>query len=251
MNCRSERKRKCKACRDSSGVLIYFWQDIRKGVKKVESTLKDAIWLRLYKNYFGLNKDLYLCTVYIPPRNSPTYVSDDGEDMHDIIGREIDIFLTLVDVAIKGDMNSRVGCIQEKHYGHGLLEWGFVTGRNWSSPEHPWHSCQYTWQETLQLMTNYDMILANRCICGGMFIVQRDLLPIIRNFKSSSFLLVQRSCCYINLVFSRYHQQPGNPEIMGQVLQRSSKFGWRNLTYFHLNTRWTRFNSDIRLFLPN
>ena len=82
------------------------------------STLKDAIWLKFDKNYFGLNKDLYLCIVYNRPRNSPTYVvSDDGEDMHDTIAREIDIFSTLGDVAIIGNMNSRVGRIQEKHYG--------------------------------------------------------------------------------------------------------------------------------------
>ena len=115
MNYRNERKRKCKARRDSGGMLIYYRQDIGKGVQKVESTLKDAIWLKLDKSYFGLNKDLYFCTVYIPPRNSPTYVvSDDGEDMHDTIAREIDIFSTLGDVAIIGDMNSRVGSIQEK-----------------------------------------------------------------------------------------------------------------------------------------
>ena len=101
-------------------------------------------------------------------------------------------------------MNSRVGSIQGKHYEHGLSEWGFVTGRNWRSPEHPWHSCQYTWEETFQSMTNYDMMLANRCICGDMagnytccqrngcsvvdmFIVQRDLLPIIDYFKVLPF----------------------------------------------------------------
>ena len=92
MNYRNERKRKCKACRDSGGILIYYRQDIGKRVQKVENTLKDDIWLWLYKNYFGLNKDFYLCIVYIPPRNSSTYVSDDGEDMDDTIARKIDIF---------------------------------------------------------------------------------------------------------------------------------------------------------------
>ena len=76
------------------------------------STLKDAMWLKFDKNYFGLNKVLYLCTVHNRPRNSPTVMSDYGEDMHDTIAREIDIFSTLGDVAIVGDMNSRVGRIQ-------------------------------------------------------------------------------------------------------------------------------------------
>ena len=74
VNYTSERKRKGKVRRDSGGVLIYYRQDIGKGVQKVESTLKDAIWLKLDKNDFGLNKDLCLCAVYIPSRNSPTYV---------------------------------------------------------------------------------------------------------------------------------------------------------------------------------
>ena len=203
----SERKRKCNARRDSGGVLIYYRQDIGKGVQKVEKKMKDAIWLKLDKNYFGLNNDLYLCTVYIPPRNSPTYVvSDDGKDMHDTIAREIGIFSTLGDVAMIGDMNSRVGSIQEKHYGvdtdsrsDDLSRVKIVAPRNTHDIRVNTHG-----RKLVQLMTNYDMMLANGRICGDMagnytccqrngcsvvdmLIVQRDLLPIIDYFKVLAF----------------------------------------------------------------
>lgn len=67
MNYRSERKRKCKAKRDSGGILVYYRQDIGKGIQKIESALKDAIWLKLDKSFFGFVKDMYICAIYFPP----------------------------------------------------------------------------------------------------------------------------------------------------------------------------------------
>ena len=113
---------------------------------------------------------------------------------------------TLGDVAIIGDMNSRVGNIQEKHYGidtdsrsDDLSRVEIVAPRNTRDIRVNTHG-----RKILQLMTNYDMMLANGHICGDMagnytrcqrngcsvvdmLIVQRDLLPIIDYFKVLPF----------------------------------------------------------------
>ena len=34
------------------------------------TTSQNRLWLKLDKAFFGLEKDLYLCAVYVPPNNS-------------------------------------------------------------------------------------------------------------------------------------------------------------------------------------
>ena len=126
--------------------------------------------------------------------------------MHGTIARKIGIFSTLGDVAIIGDMNSRVGSIQEKHHGinrdsrgEDLSRVEIVAPRNTRDVRVNTHC-----RKLLQLMTNYDMMLANGRICGDMagnytccqrngcsvvdmLIVQRYLLPIINYFKVLPF----------------------------------------------------------------
>ena len=46
-NFRSERKKKCKAKRNSGGLIIYCRQELVKGVTKIKSSSLDMIWLKL------------------------------------------------------------------------------------------------------------------------------------------------------------------------------------------------------------
>ena len=163
--------------------------------------------MKLEKRCFGLFKDIYLCAQYIAPRNSPLYtVSEDGQDRHDQLSNDIDIYSALGDVAIIGDLNSRVGLHQETHYdididsqNGNLAQPAYVNPRNNSDLHVNTHG-----RKLLQIMTNYDMILANGRICGDMtgnytccqyngssvvdvFIAQRQLLPLISYFKVLPF----------------------------------------------------------------
>ena len=105
------------ARRNPGGIIVYIRKNIAKWVTKIENLSTEAIWIKLDKLYFGLYKDLYLCAQYITPCNSPQYIiSDDGHDRHDKLSNEIDIFSTMGDVAIIGDLNSRVGKQQEAHF---------------------------------------------------------------------------------------------------------------------------------------
>ena len=207
LNFRSERKKKCKARRNSGGIIVYIRKNIAKGVTKIENSSTEAIWMKLDKLYFGLYKDLYLCAQYIAPRNSPQYIiSDDGHDRHDKLSNEIDIFSTMGDVAIIGDLNSRVGKQQEAHFNidtdsnnADITKPVLVIPRNSYDSQVNAHG-----RKLLQIMTNHDMLLANGRICGDMagnltccqyngssvvdvLIAQRDLIPLINYFKVLPF----------------------------------------------------------------
>ena len=90
--------------------------------------------------------------------------------MHDIIDREIDLLSTLGDVAIIGNMYSRVGSIQEKHYGIDTDSRSDDLSRVEIVP--PWntHGIRVSTHDRkrLQLMTNYDMTLVNIPVVRGM-----------------------------------------------------------------------------------
>ena len=66
---RSDRKKKRRAKRCSVGIIINCKNHIAKGVTKLNSVSNDALWLKLCKNHFGLEKDIFICTAYIPLGN--------------------------------------------------------------------------------------------------------------------------------------------------------------------------------------
>jgi len=51
---------------------MYIKKHLFKGISYLEreSKSQNRLWLKLDKFFFGLEKDLYLCAVYIPPYNS-------------------------------------------------------------------------------------------------------------------------------------------------------------------------------------
>ena len=43
---------------------------ISKGVKIIDKSLSDMMWLKLNHSYFGFENDIYLCALYLSPANS-------------------------------------------------------------------------------------------------------------------------------------------------------------------------------------
>ena len=52
------------------GILLLIRDNIRSGVKILENHRKDKIWLRLKKEFFGFERDMFICFAYIPPASS-------------------------------------------------------------------------------------------------------------------------------------------------------------------------------------
>ena len=117
VNFRSDRKKRRRAKRCWGGIIIYCKNHITKGVAKLYSVSNDALWLELCKNHFGLEKDIFICTAYIPHWNSPYFKTNSTNPDHfDTMSREVELFSSRGNVAIIGDLNNRIGMRKESHY---------------------------------------------------------------------------------------------------------------------------------------
>ena len=65
-----------KAKRGSGGLMCYIRNEIKEGIEFLNSLCsnnsEDRMWIKLSANYFGFDKDMYMCLVYITPRNFNT-----------------------------------------------------------------------------------------------------------------------------------------------------------------------------------
>ena len=98
----------CRTKRSSGGIVIYIRNEISKGVKVVLNQIDCLIWLKVDKNYFNIEQDLYLGCVYIAPESSPVHHMYDI-DIFRQIEHDIGQFCDRGKVLKAGDMNARVG----------------------------------------------------------------------------------------------------------------------------------------------
>ena len=72
------------------------------------------VWWKLEKGFFNLKKDIYVCSVYIPPQNSK-YSKDNGQNCPSVeIQKDILKFKKLGDIILMGDFNARKGNLQDQ-----------------------------------------------------------------------------------------------------------------------------------------
>ena len=206
MNFCSERKKKCKAKRNSGGLIIYYRQELGKGVCKLASDTTDIIWVKLDRLFFGTNKDIYICAAYISPQNSSSNSGISLDDKFEGLHKELDWYTTIGDVAIIGDLNSRVGTIQERHIGFNMdpnaVE---ITTIDYVPPRRSFDKNVNAYgRKLLQILTDYDLMITNGRVWGDltgrytccqrngcsvvdMLLVQNDLFRIIDYFQIYDF----------------------------------------------------------------
>ena len=108
---RSERKKHAKSKRHAGGSVIYVKRCILGGITKLSSRSNshgDVIWLKLDKNFFGLDENIILCYLYIVP--------DAKKECFDILTDELDKYQSKGLITILGDVNSRIGTRVIKHF---------------------------------------------------------------------------------------------------------------------------------------
>ena len=59
----------------SGGITFGFKIDLKQGIKLIASNPK-FVWSKLDKTFFNLDQDIFLCAIYIPPRDSPYFNPD-------------------------------------------------------------------------------------------------------------------------------------------------------------------------------
>lgn len=97
--------------RSSGGILCYLKQKFNTAVDLVKSRHDDLLWIKFKKEHFTIDRDIYLCIVYIIPENSTSLRH--RTDSFEILKLEIDEFSKIGDIIIGGDFNSRIGLLPD------------------------------------------------------------------------------------------------------------------------------------------
>ena len=61
----------------AGGVLKLYKSQISDGITRMPSTNKHFIWMKLNSDFFGLEEDIFVCGLYIPPSNSEYFKNQD------------------------------------------------------------------------------------------------------------------------------------------------------------------------------
>ncbi|XP_077867775.1 uncharacterized protein LOC144357229 [Saccoglossus kowalevskii] len=101
-----------KAWRSSGGISIFIRNSIKSGVKIMSKSSNFSIWCQMSKDFFNLEMDIYIGTIYIPPKNS-TFYNDNDCNPYDEINKEIQQYSLNGHVIIQGDFNARTKDLED------------------------------------------------------------------------------------------------------------------------------------------
>ena len=94
--------------RHYGGSLIFVKNEIRDGVKILQNPNGDKVWVKLKKDFFNLENDIFLCFVYAPPESS-SYSKSLDYDIFEKLELEISTHSAIGNVIIAGDFNAKTG----------------------------------------------------------------------------------------------------------------------------------------------
>ena len=90
------------------GSVIFIKNTISVGVQILNELDGDKIWIKLLKEFFGAEKDIFICFCYVPPRTS-TYKRNLRYDCFQLLENEISRYKQKGYVVLAGDLNAKTG----------------------------------------------------------------------------------------------------------------------------------------------
>ena len=102
------RPRNKKTNKISGGLSVLVKSDIKEGIKFLEHSNDNYIWLKLSKQFFGISDDIYLCYLYNPPAYS-SYTKSLQEDLFELIENDLANYTNKGNILLMGDFNARTG----------------------------------------------------------------------------------------------------------------------------------------------
>ena len=111
------RKKHKKARRYSGGISVVIRKDLKAGVKFFSSKSDFYVWCKFDKTFFNLNEDIYVCSCYIPPKNSKSKsLLVNTLDPFAEMQKDISRFEKLGKIILMGDFNARKGNLSDLNY---------------------------------------------------------------------------------------------------------------------------------------
>ncbi|CAB3984286.1 Hypothetical predicted protein [Paramuricea clavata] len=107
------RQKHDRAWRNSGGITVLVGSELRKGIRFFDKESNEQfIWWKLDKDFFHMKRDLFICSVYIPPQNSPRERRLD-RDHFQSLQENIYKFSKLGSIILCGDLNARIGDLDD------------------------------------------------------------------------------------------------------------------------------------------
>ncbi|CAG2246560.1 unnamed protein product [Mytilus edulis] len=104
VNCRSDSNK------SRGGLAVFIRKEILTGIKLIDNSVNDIMWLKLDKNYFGLTRDFFLY-IYISPANSSyTVRTNCDKQLFDKLYNDVAKYGTSREIMLLGDLNAHVKC---------------------------------------------------------------------------------------------------------------------------------------------
>lgn len=95
-----------KKGRFSGGISLYYRDQFTDKIKIIEQNQTGILWIKILRDVFEFNEDVYMCNIYIPPVNSKLRNAADF-DIYEQLEQGIIAYKTLGKIFITGDFNSR------------------------------------------------------------------------------------------------------------------------------------------------
>jgi len=105
-------KKKGKKGRRSGGIILYIKRSLSKSnaIIKVHSNA-NFIWLKINKNLCGTSHDIYICCLYIKPRNR--VICPENDILFEQLAHHINRYSQLGKIILMGDFNSRTASLDD------------------------------------------------------------------------------------------------------------------------------------------
>ena len=111
--CRPKRKN-VKHHKVSGCLAVYVHQSIRSGVSRLSLSGTENIFIKLKKEFFGLEKDVFVCFAYCVPYSSQVLnESFMPEDIFEDLEKKLAELVGKGSIVLLGDMNSRTLCLPD------------------------------------------------------------------------------------------------------------------------------------------
>lgn len=102
-----------KGKRGHGGICLYVKNNIYDGVEVMEKISEGFLWIKLKKDFFSMQYDLFICFCYIPPKDS-IYFKTAELDLFDILEKGLRHYSDYGLVGVVGDLNCRTGLLSDE-----------------------------------------------------------------------------------------------------------------------------------------